>query len=443
MMARLTNRSDDELPEALRQLSLATERNLNHLPRHVPRTGSLVLEWCELLSAWSDDDDRLTCAFMSIAHRKTAVQLASWMREAGMEVGIDAVGNVVGRYLSNNPDAKTLITGSHYDTGRNGGKIEGRLGILLPIAVVRHLHSHGETLPFHLEIVGFSDAKGLRFNVPFLGSRAVAGRFDMELLDHADEDGLSLGTVLHDAGHSTRHIQGIARRRDKLLGFVEVTLDGGQELRSLGMPVGVVPSLTGSSRYLVELTGVARDAASIAINQRRDAVAAAAEIILLVERCCSDTPSLAGTVCGIETAAATASMIPGACRLTVDIRAAQDSTRDIAVAAITNGIDAICYRRNMEVRFECLEKVAATGCDLGLRRKLDAAVMQAGLDPVALSVGTVHDAREMAAVTGVAMLSVRSNGDNTEADAGVSVTPDDIETAWQILLAFVRNFQNE
>ena len=138
---------------------------------------------------------------MTPAHRRTAAQLADWMREAGMEAHIDAVGNVVGRYLSDQPDAKTLITGSHYDTVRDGGKYDGRLGILLPLAIVRHLHQRGERLPFHLEIVGFAEEEGVRFKSTFLGSNAIIGQFDMALLDAVDADGVSMRQALADAGH--------------------------------------------------------------------------------------------------------------------------------------------------------------------------------------------------------------------------------------------------
>jgi N-carbamoyl-L-amino-acid hydrolase len=128
------------------------------------------------------------------------------MREAGMDAHIDAVGNVVGVYRSDAPNAKTLMTGSHYDTVRNGGKYDGRLGILLPIAVVRHLHQRGEKLPFHFEIVGFAEEEGVRFKSTFLGSTAVTGRFDLSLLDQTDADGVSMRDALLAAGHDVTRI---------------------------------------------------------------------------------------------------------------------------------------------------------------------------------------------------------------------------------------------
>jgi hydantoinase/carbamoylase family amidase len=200
------------------------------------------MDWADIIGRWSDDDDGLTCDYMTMAHSKTAVQLATWMREAGMEVAIDAIGNVSGRYLSDDPNAKTLMTGSHYDTVRNGGKYDGRAGILLPIAVVKHLHERGERLPFHLEIVGFAEEEGVRFKSTFLGSNAIAGRFDMSLLDKYDADGITMRAALLDAGHNPDEIARIARRREDLLGFVEVHIEQGPVLLERDLPVGVVPA---------------------------------------------------------------------------------------------------------------------------------------------------------------------------------------------------------
>ena len=187
---RLRNQPQDELQEALRQIGRIAEMRLNDLLGHSPTLGATVMEWAEQLGTLSEDEGALTCTYLTETHRRTAAQLAQWMREAGMQVQIDAVGNVVGRYLSSNPQAKTLLTGSHYDTVRNGGKYDGREGILVPIAIVRHLHERGETLPFHVEVIGFSEEEGVRFKSTFLGSNAVIGQFDLNLLELKDRDGI-------------------------------------------------------------------------------------------------------------------------------------------------------------------------------------------------------------------------------------------------------------
>src|SRR5438067_2939228 len=232
---RLKNRRQDEQAEALRQVHRIAEIRLNALLNIELAYGPAIMDWAEQLGAISDDEHGLTCAYMTLAHRKTAELLADWLRDAGMEVQIDAVGNVVGRYASTQPDAKTLITGSHYDTVRNGGKYDGRLGILLPLALVRGLHARGEQLPFNLEIIGFAEEEGVRFRSTFLGSSAVAGNFDPAQLDQLDEHGFTMRQALLEAGLDPAAIGAIARDPASLLGFVEVHIEQGPVLLERGL----------------------------------------------------------------------------------------------------------------------------------------------------------------------------------------------------------------
>ena len=334
---RFKNQREDELAECLRQISRIAELRLNDLLGHTLQFGNTIIEWSETIGAWSDDEDGLTCAYMTAAHRKTAEQLATWMRAAGMQVEIDAVGNVVGRYLSDDPHAKTLLTGSHYDTVRNGGKYDGREGILLPIAVVKHLHERGERLPFHFEIIGFSEEEGVRFKSTFLGSTAVIGQFDLALLDQTDADGVTMREALTAAGHEVSRIPAIARNPADVLGFVEVHIEQGPVLLGRDLPVGIVTSIAGSVRYQVALTGVASHSGTTPMTMRKDAAAAAAEIILYVERRCATAPTLVGTVGQLQVPHGSINVIPGACLLSLDIRAADDATRAVADAAIVGG----------------------------------------------------------------------------------------------------------
>eukprot|EP01034_Spumella_vulgaris_P032067 gene32067-39611_t len=245
---RFRNQASDEQQECLRQIHRIAEMRINDLLGVKMDFGPAIMQWSEELAQWSDDADGLTCAYMTEAHLKSAAQLADWMREAGMEAHIDEVGNVVGRYLSGAANARTLMTGSHYDTVRNGGKYDGRLGILLPIAIVKHLHATGEKLPFDFEIVGFAEEEGVRFRSTFLGSNAITGRFDMNLLEQLDADGVSMRTALAGAGHNVSAIPQIARDPAKLLAFVEVHIEQGPVLLQRGLPLGVVAVLQGRAQ---------------------------------------------------------------------------------------------------------------------------------------------------------------------------------------------------
>jgi OHCU decarboxylase len=443
---RLKHRRQDELNEALRQVHRIAEIRLNDLLGAELAFGPAIMEWAEEIGAISDDGDGgLTCAYMTPAHQRTAAKLADWMREAGMEVHIDAAGNVVGRYASADPQAKTLITGSHYDTVRNGGKYDGRLGILLPIAIVRRLGDRGERLPFHLEVIGFAEEEGVRFRSTFLGSKAVTGHFDMALLDQLDADGVTMRDALERAGHDPQQIPSIARDPAKLLGYVEVHIEQGPVLLEKGLPLGVVTAIAGSSRYLVELTGLASHAGTTPMAMRRDAAAAAAEIVLLVESRCgggeSGEGSLVGTVGQLQVPDGSVNVIPGRCRLSLDIRAASDLDRIGAVKDIMDGIQAICERRGIEFSVEQLVDAAAAPCAPRLMEQLGEAVQRAGLPRFDLLSGAGHDAMAMAAVTEVAMLFTRCGNGGISHNPLETMTADDADIAAQVLLDFLRSYR--
>ncbi len=436
---RLRNQPADEMAECLRQVHRIAEIRLNELLGVKLAFGPAIMRQAEELGGISDSESGLTCAYMTQAHQRTAAQLAQWMREAGLQVHIDAVGNVVGRYEGSRPDAKTLLTGSHYDTVRNGGKYDGRLGILLPIAVVRHLHERGERLPFHIEVVGFAEEEGVRFRSTFLGSSALAGCFDPALLDSVDADGMSMRQALLAAGHDPSAIASIARDPASLLGFVEVHIEQGPVLLERGLPVGVVSAIAGSSRYLVDLEGVASHAGTTPMGMRRDAGAAAAEIVLLVERRCSGFPSLVGTVGQLEVPEGSVNVVPGRCRLSLDIRAADDALRLAAVDNILAGISEICRRRQVGEKLWKLVEVEAAPCAPALMDALGAAVERAGVPRFELLSGAGHDAMRMARVTEVAMLFTRCGNGGISHNPLETMTADDAEMAAQVFLDFLRS----
>ena len=438
---RIKHQRADEMAECLRQIHRIAELRLNDLLGVQLELGHAIMQWSEVIGAWSDSADNLTCAYMTDAHRQTAAQLAEWMREAGMQAHIDAVGNVVGRYLSDTPGAKTLMTGSHYDTVRNGGKYDGRLGILLPIAIVRHLHQRGEKLPFHFEIVGFAEEEGVRFKSTFLGSNAITGRFDLSLLDQTDADGVVMRDALAAAGHDVAAIPAIARDPAALLGFIEVHIEQGPVLLERGLALGVVTAIAGSSRYLVELTGLASHAGTTPMTMRKDAAAAAAEIVLLVERRCGQGEALVGTVGQLQVPDGSVNVIPGVCKLSLDIRAADDGVRRAAVQDVLDGIAAICARRQIDYSLKKVVEAEAAPCAPWLMRQFGDAVQRAGLPRFDLLSGAGHDAMAMAAITDVAMLFTRCGNGGISHNPLETMTADDAEIAAQVLLDFLRSFQ--
>lgn len=440
---RLRNQPEDELREALRQIGRIAEMRINDLLGYRPAMGATVMQWAEEIGALSEDEGALTCTYLTETHQRTAEQIAQWMREAGMHVHIDAVGNVVGRYLSTDPQARTLLTGSHYDTVRNGGKYDGREGILLPIAVVKHLHERGETLPFHFEVIGFSEEEGVRFKSTFLGSNAVTGHFDMKLLDLQDKDGISMREVITQAGHDVAAIPQIARDPADILGYVEVHIEQGPVLLNRDLPVGIVTSIAGSSRYLVELKGVASHAGTTPMDMRKDAAAAAAEIILYVEQRCSQDQhaALVGTVGQLQVPRGSTNVIPGGCQLSLDIRAAVDEVRMAAVKDVLGKIEEICGRRSIDFKLEETLSAPAAPCAPWLMDQLRAATERAGVTPFELASGAGHDAMAIAKLTDVCMLFTRCGNGGISHNPLETMTADDAEVSGQILLDFLRSFE--
>ncbi|WP_373851381.1 2-oxo-4-hydroxy-4-carboxy-5-ureidoimidazoline decarboxylase, partial [Delftia acidovorans] len=259
---RLHNHPDFELGEALRNIHRIAEIRLNDKFGYTPELGNDVWDWQEKLAQHSDpgyaEKGQLTVTYLTDAHRACAQRISHWMRDCGFdEVEIDAVGNVVGRYKAATDDAKTLLTGSHYDTVRNGGKYDGRLGIFVPMACVRELHRQGKRLPFHIEVVGFAEEEGQRYKATFLGSGALIGDFRQEWLEQKDADGITLREAMQHAGLCIDDIPKLQRDPARYLGFIEVHIEQGPVLNELDIPLGIVTSINGSARYICEMIGMA------------------------------------------------------------------------------------------------------------------------------------------------------------------------------------------
>ena len=442
---RLNNQLDDELAEALRQIGRIAEIRINDLFGYSPQLGTTIMQWAEQIGAWSDDEQGLTCIYMSDAHRRTANQIAQWMQEAGMQVGIDEVGNVVGRYLSDAPNAKTLMLGSHYDTVRNGGKYDGREGILLSITVVKHLHQYREKLPFHLEIIAFSEEEGVRFKSTFLGSNAIIGQFNSDLLNLTDRENITMRQALQHAGHNVDTIQSIARDPADLLGYVEIHIEQGPVLLQHDLPVGIVTSIAGSCRYMVSMKGIASHSGTTPMTMRKDAATAAAEVILYVEQRCTQDQhaALVGTVGQLQVPDGSTNVIPGACVFSLDIRAADDVTRDAAVTDILTQIESVCQRRCIDVHVEKIITAPATPCASWLKEQLSASTERIGVTPFKLASGAGHDAMIIAKITDVAMLFTRCGNGGISHNPLETMTADDAEISAQILLDFLRNFKQK
>jgi N-carbamoyl-L-amino-acid hydrolase len=272
---RLANLPDVEFAEALRNIHRIAEIRLDDRFGVSSDLGTLCWDWAEQLARHSDpgyaERGQLTVTYLTDAHRACARDLAAWMRdECGFDdVRIDAVGNVVGVYHGTDPDARRLLTGSHYDTVRNAGRHAGRLGIFVPMACVRALSRAGRRLPFGIEVVGFSEEEGQRYKAVFLGSGALTGQFDPRWLDQRDADGITMREAMAAAGLSIDGIAGLRREPGRYLGFVEVHIEQGPVLNEIDLPLGIVTSINGSVRFVGEIVGLASHAGTTPMDRRR------------------------------------------------------------------------------------------------------------------------------------------------------------------------------
>jgi hydantoinase/carbamoylase family amidase len=405
--------------------------------------GNLIVDRAERLARHSDSSEHYTRTFLTPAHRAAAAELADWMREAGMTVRTDAIGNVIGRYEAAEPGAKTLLMGSHFDSVRNGGKYDGVLGILVPIACVAHLNERGERLRVAVEIVGFSDEEGARFQTSFLSSRALIGRFDSAVVGHRDADGVTLAAAMRDAGLDPDDLRSAAVDPASLAGYVEVHIEQGPVLLDAGEPLGVVTSIASGIRYMVRVKGEAGHAGTVPMARRHDALAAAAEMVLAVEKQAGAVEGAVGTVGILRVKDGTGNVIPGEVEFSVDIRAPDDERRRAAEEAALGQLERIAKRRGVSVEAtRGSHDVAAVPCADWLQERLAASLERTlGRKARRLPSGAGHDAMMLSQVTDVGMLFVRCGAGGVSHNPAETVSAEDAALAARALLDFLKRFE--
>ncbi len=426
--------AESELAECLRQVHRIAEVRLNAKFGAEPAQGQQVWDWSEALAAHSDpgykEQGQLTVTYLTPAHRACAAQLQAWMRDCGFdEVGVDAVGNVVATYHGLDAAAPRLLTGSHYDTVRNAGKYDGRLGIFVPMACVRELHRAGRRLPFGIEVVGFAEEEGQRYKATFLGSGALIGQFDPAWLGQLDAGGVPMREAMQAAGlpGTLESIAALRRDPSNYLGFVEVHIEQGPVLDALDLPLGVVTSINGGRRLLCEARGLASHAGTTPMGQRRDAALAVAELALYAEeRAAADGDSVA-TVGQLQVPGGSINVVPGRCLFSLDLRAPTDAQRDRLVDDVLARMREIGARRGVAFEAEEAMRAAAAPSAPAWQRRWESAVQACGLPVHRLPSGAGHDAMKLHELMPQAMLFVRGGNSGISHNPLETVTADDAQ----------------
>jgi allantoate deiminase len=389
------------------------------------------------LGAISAEPGRLVRLYLTPEHRRAAAVVAGWMREAGMEVGEDALGTVRGR-LGEGP---RLLIGSHIDTVIDAGKYDGPFGVIAGILAVDHLVRAGKRLPCGIDVLAFGDEEGSRFPSTLATSAACAGAFEPTTLALADRDGVTFAEALRRYGKDVAAIPAAAYRPGEAAAYVEVHIEQGPVLESEDEPLGVVTGIVGQSRMRVTVTGESGHAGTVPMRMRRDALAGAAEMTLLVERIAHDNAQhgIVATVGRIEARPGATNVIPARVEFTVDLRAMSDAARLAAVKTLQAQASRIAAARGLALMFQPAHDAAAVACSPALRLALAASITALGRRPVDLPSGAGHDAQMMARLCPSAMLFVRCRG-------GVSHNPaeyasqQDMGTAIAALAHFIERF---
>ena len=384
-----------------------------------------VIARCRRLATFTETPGSTLRRFLSPPMRDCHREITHWLNRLGAEVTVDAAGNLRGLYAGERPSSMRLLIGSHLDTVPNAGAYDGVLGVVLAAAVIEALE--GQRLPFGIEMIGFSEEEGVRFGTPFIGSRALVGRLDEELLNREDAAGISIRTAIEDFGLDPREIP-LARLQADTLAYLEFHIEQGPVLDSLARPLGVVEAIVGQTRMDLRFVGRANHAGTTPMHLRHDALAAAAEWTVAVERAAQREPNLVATVGGVEAKPGAANVIAGEARVSLDVRHKSDDVRRHTTETLVQQAEEIAKRRGLLLQSSILLKQNAVAMRPFLVDQVEEAIRKTGCDPHRMVSGAGHDAMVLAEKLPSAMIFLRSP-EGISHDPAESVLLEDVEKA--------------
>jgi allantoate deiminase len=385
----------------------------------------VVIDRCLRLASFSEDRDSIRRTFLSPPMRDCHQEISRWIEPLGTSAKVDAAGNFRAVYPAAEPDAPSLLIGSHLDTVPNAGAYDGVLGFVLAIALLEELR--GRRLPFSIEVVGFSEEEGVRFGTPFIGSRALVGTLDERLLSLHDAQGISVRKAIENFGLNPGEISRADLGSDTLA-YLEFHIEQGPVLESLNQPLAAVDAIAGQSRLQFVFCGRTNHAGTTPMSLRSDAIAGAAEWIGAVERIARASSGLVATVGKLEARPGAANVIAGEARLTLDVRHGSDEVRLSAVEGLVRQAHEIAVRRGLSVRENSVFDQPAVAMNPFLTSEIEQAIRKTGCKPHRMVSGAGHDAMMLAEKVPAAMIFLRTPGGISH-DPGESVAAEDVERA--------------
>jgi allantoate deiminase len=405
-----------------------------------PRTlADEVLARCDRLALCTEEPGRITRPFLCPSAKEVHRFVGDWMREAGMSVWVDGIGNIIGRYSDTLPKEPFVVIGSHLDTVPDAGRYDGILGVLLGIAAVKRLG--GRDLPFAIEVVGFSEEEGIRYKTSYLGSSGYAGNIDVDL-SRTDAAGVSMRTALADFGVVPGFLMHRAPRWPDCLGYLEAHIEQGPVLEAANLPLGAVEAIAGQSRLWLRFDGKAGHAGTEPMAMRRDALVAASEFVLSANETARSTEGLVATVGTLSVAPGAVNVVPGSVRFSLDVRHGDDTTREQAVTRLLEIAAAIGQDRRCSFHVDRREQHPATRSNDRLTSMLAAAAESLGNHLPRMVSGAGHDAVVMAGVCPMTMLFLRSIGGISH-HPDEAVHPTDVHAALDVMVAFLERLAGD
>jgi allantoate deiminase len=392
-----------------------------------------IIARCRQLATCTEVAGETTRLFLSPPMREVHALLKGWMEAAGMTVKVDAIGNLRGVWPGLTANCPRLLIGSHLDTVPNAGAFDGILGVVLGLAVVEQLR--GQHLPFAIEVIGFSEEEGVRFNKPFLGSLALIGKLDADTLARADRNGITIAEAIRNYDLDPTNLSD-ALLPEEAFAYLEFHIEQGPILESEGASLGIVEALVGQTRMQLTFTGQANHAGTTPMHLRHDAMAAAADWIVAVEAYANVNAGLVATVGKVETSPGAGNVIAGRVAASLDVRHVDDQTRQTAVSALIDIANSAAARRGVQVSAQTQLEQSAVPLSPFLTQLLQTAADRAGFPSRRMTSGAGHDAMIVAQRLPSAMLFLRSPG-------GLSHHPDesvhaqDVEAALATAMEFL------
>jgi len=403
------------------------------------RTARILVRINEL-AGYSEDLQCLTRTFGSPAFIEAGKKVFMWMTQAGLHTSIDNIGNIRGRLVSADKKAKTFIIASHIDTVADAGKFDGTLGVIMGLDLVENLIKSKTAIPFNIELIAFSDEEGVRFHSTYLGSKVVAGTFDMNILNKKDAEGITLNEVVKFIGGDVGKIRGDAISPQEISGYFEIHIEQGPILFERNIPAAVVTAIAGQARIELHFKGVAGHAGTVPMNMRNDALCAAAECILQIESIAiAQKNKVVATVGKVAIRNAASNVIPGDVTCSLDIRNEDEKILEEAMQKIKQVCETVCNNRAIIFEWELIQSAKPVACDERMNQLLEKAISDSGYEMIKLVSGAGHDAVAIAAIAPVAMMFVRCY-------KGIShnplenVAPADIKASLVIAEKFILNF---